>query len=121
MQRQASLLDGWCTKMSQRPQKTSASMAQDVFLDQMIKERCTVLVYLKSGISLHGLIESYDVFVIVLRGPSSEVVYKSAITTIRPSDRTKDQNGYVAPSIQRIERNHRPIVEVKRRRRSSGP
>ena len=107
--------------MRQRSQKTPASLAQDVFLDQMIKERCTILAYLKSGICLHGVIESYDNFVIALRGPSSEVVYKSAITTIRPSDRTKDQNGYEALSIQRNERNHRPIVEVKRRRRSSGP
>ena len=47
--------------------RTPEPAAQDAFLDQMIKDRCTVLVYLKSGIRLTGALDSFDTFVITLR------------------------------------------------------
>lgn len=87
-----STFDGWRTKGTTPSENARLIRVQEAFLDKMSTERCTVLAYLKSGIALHGVIEFYDTFVIMLRGSTSEVIYKSAISTIRPSDWTKNQN-----------------------------
>lgn len=59
---------------------------QDPYLNTMRKERIPVAVYLVNGIKLHGHIESFDAFVLVLRNNNiSQMVYKHAISTIVPS------------------------------------
>ncbi|MFT5013036.1 MAG: host factor-I protein [Patiriisocius sp.] len=62
---------------------------QDPFLNQLRKERIPVAIYLVSGIKLQGQIESFDQFVILLRNTVSQMIYKSAISTVVPSRNVK--------------------------------
>ncbi len=58
---------------------------QDPFLNALRKERVPVSVYLVSGIKLQGQIESFDQFVILLRNTVTQMIYKSAVSTVVPS------------------------------------
>ncbi|MAI41207.1 MAG: RNA chaperone Hfq [Candidatus Azotimanducaceae bacterium] len=58
---------------------------QDPFLNALRKERIPVSIYLVSGIKLQGEIESFDQFVVLLRNTVSQMIYKSAISTVVPS------------------------------------
>tara|TARA_B100000530_G_scaffold194785_1_gene123865 strand:+ start:189 stop:446 length:258 start_codon:yes stop_codon:yes gene_type:complete len=58
---------------------------QDPFLNALRKDRIPVSIYLISGIKLQGQIESFDQFVILLRSTVSQMIYKSAISTVVPS------------------------------------
>ena len=57
---------------------------QDPFLNALRKDRVPVSIYLVSGIKLQGQIESFDQFVILLRNSVSQMIYKSAISTVVP-------------------------------------
>jgi host factor-I protein len=48
-----------------------------------------VSIYLVSGIKLQGQIESFDQFVILLRNTVSQMIYKSAISTVVPARNVK--------------------------------
>ena len=58
---------------------------QDPFLNALRREKVPVSIYLVSGIKLQGQIESFDQFVILLRYSVSQMIYKSAISTVVPS------------------------------------
>ncbi len=58
---------------------------QDPFLNALRKERIPVAMYLVNGIKLQGQVESFDQFVILLRNTVSQMIYKSAISTVVPS------------------------------------
>ena len=58
---------------------------QESFLRELCKNQVPVSVYLVSGIKLHGQIEAYDQFVVLLKNSVSQMIYKSAISTIMPS------------------------------------
>ena len=62
---------------------------QDPFLNALHKDRIPVSIYLVSGIKLQGQIESFDQFVILLRNTVSQMIYKSAISTVVPSRNVK--------------------------------
>ena len=62
---------------------------QDPFLNTLRKERVPVSIFLVNGIKLQGEIESFDQFVILLRNTVSQMVYKSAISTVVPSKNVK--------------------------------
>ena len=62
---------------------------QDPFLNALRKDRIPVSIYLVSGIKLHGQIESFDQFVILLRNSVSQMIYKHAISTVVPSRNIK--------------------------------
>ena len=64
---------------------------QDSFLNALRKDRVPVSIFLVNGIKLQGQIESFDQFVILLRNTVSQMVYKSAISTIVPSRNVKIQ------------------------------
>ena len=64
---------------------------QDPFLNALRKDRVPVSIFLVNGIKLQGQIESFDQFVILLRNTVSQMVYKSAISTIVPSRNVKIQ------------------------------
>ena len=68
---------------------------QDPFLNALRKEKVPVSIYLVSGIKLQGQIESFDQFVILLRNSVSQMIYKSAISTVVPSRNEKipDEEG----------------------------
>ena len=58
---------------------------QDPYLNTLRKERLPVSIYLVNGIKLHGQIESFDQFVILLRNSVSQMVYKHAVSTVVPA------------------------------------
>ena len=62
---------------------------QDPFLNALRKDRIPVSIFLVSGIKLQGQIESFDQFVILLRNTVSQMIYKSAISTVVPSRNIK--------------------------------
>ena len=65
--------------------KNKINNLQEPYLNQLRKEKVPVSVYLVSGIKLQGQIESFDQFVILLRNSVSQMIYKSAISTVVPS------------------------------------
>ncbi|MDB3860965.1 RNA chaperone Hfq [Paracoccaceae bacterium] len=59
---------------------------QDVFLNQVRKEKNSVTVFLINGVKLQGVITWFDNFCLLLRRDGqSQLVYKHAISTIMPS------------------------------------
>ena len=61
------------------------SMLQDPFLNALRKDQVPVSVYLVNGIKLHGEIESFDQYVVMLRNSVCQMIYKHAISTIVPA------------------------------------
>ena len=60
---------------------------QDVFLEHLRDNNIDVTMFLVNGIKLVGRIERFDNFIVLLvRGNSSQVVYKHAISTIHPAE-----------------------------------
>ncbi len=59
---------------------------QDKFLNTLRRENIPVSIYLANGIKLQGQIESFDKFVVLLKGGQSmtQMVYKHAISTVVP-------------------------------------
>lgn len=62
---------------------------QDIFLNQMRKEKIPVTMYLVNGARITGTIKGFDNFVILMRQENQQLVYKHAISTIIP-DRPVD-------------------------------
>lgn len=64
-------------------------LLQDPFLNTLRKETVPVSIYLVNGIKLQGTIESFDQYVILLKGLQAgyivQLVYKHAISTIVPA------------------------------------
>ena len=58
---------------------------QDPFLNALRREKVPVSIYLVNGIKLHGQIDSFDQFVVLLRNSVNQMVYKHAISTVVPS------------------------------------
>jgi host factor-I protein len=60
---------------------------QDQFLNTLRRERMPVSVFLVNGIKLTGRVDSFDQFVIHLKGhdQAGQMVFKHAISTISPS------------------------------------
>ena len=65
----------------------SRNNLQDQFLNALRRERMQVSVFLVNGIKLTGRIDSFDQFVIHLKGHDQvgQMVFKHAISTISPS------------------------------------
>jgi len=60
---------------------------QDTFLNHVRKEKVSVTIFLVNGVKLSGMITWFDSFSVLLRRDSqSQLVYKSAISTIMPSE-----------------------------------
>lgn len=59
---------------------------QDGFLNVLRKEQVNVSIFLVSGIKLHGVIDSFDQYVVMLKGQVTQMVYKHAISTVVPSE-----------------------------------
>ena len=68
---------------------SKAQSLQEPFLNALRKERVQVAVYLVNGIKLQGQVDSFDQFVILLRGQVSQMVYKHAVSTIVPARNVK--------------------------------
>ncbi|MGL1920149.1 MAG: RNA chaperone Hfq [Hyphomicrobiales bacterium] len=59
---------------------------QDVFLNNVRKEKNPVTVFLVNGVKLQGIVTWFDNFSVLLRRDGhSQLVYKHAISTIMPA------------------------------------
>lgn len=60
---------------------------QDVFLNTLRKEHVHCSVFLVNGIKLVGKIESFDQYMVLLRGNDQAVqaIFKHAISTVSPA------------------------------------
>lgn len=59
---------------------------QDVFLNQVRKEKVPVTVFLTNGFQFKGIIKGFDGFTIILESDSKQnLVYKHAVSTIVPA------------------------------------
>ena len=58
---------------------------QDPFLNELRKEKIPVSVFLVNGIKLHGVVDSFDQYVLMLKNSVTQMVYKHAISTVVPS------------------------------------
>jgi len=59
---------------------------QNYFLEALIEEYAEVLIYLINGVRIYGQIDSYDLYVITLKGIERRTLYKHAISTIQKID-----------------------------------
>ena len=57
---------------------------QDIFLNQMRKEKIPVTMYLVNGARISGTIKGFENFVILIKQENQQLVYKHAISTIIP-------------------------------------
>ena len=59
---------------------------QDVFLNQLRKNKVFVTVFLLNGFQLKGHVQSYDNFTVLLESDGKQqLIYKHAISTFVPS------------------------------------
>ena len=59
---------------------------QDVFLNNVRKNKSPVTVFLVNGVKLQGIVTWFDNFCILLRRDGhSQLVYKHAISTVMPA------------------------------------
>ncbi len=59
---------------------------QDIFLDQVRRQKTPVTVYLTNGFQLKGLVRGFDSFTLILDCEDKQnLVYKHAISTIIPA------------------------------------
>jgi host factor-I protein len=70
---------------TKKPKPMQRRSLQDPFLSALHRERIPVSVFLVNGIKLHGEIEGFDQFVVLLRNTAMQAVYKHAISTIVPT------------------------------------
>ena len=69
---------------------------QDAFLNQLRREKVSLTVFLVNGFQMHGVINGYDSFVVILDSEGKQqMIYKHAISTIiplRPFDLTAEES-----------------------------
>lgn len=59
---------------------------QDVFLNQVRKDKITVVIYLTNGFQLKGNVRGFDNFIVILEAEGKQqMIYKHAISTIIPA------------------------------------
>ena len=59
---------------------------QDVFLNNVRKNKNTLTIFLVNGVKLTGVVSSFDNFCVLLkRDGHAQLVYKHAISTIMPN------------------------------------
>ena len=59
---------------------------QDLFLNQVRKEKVLVSIYLTNGFQHRGLVKGFDNYVVILENDGKQsLLYKHAIATITPS------------------------------------
>ena len=63
----------------------SNMILQDSFLGELKQEEVSVSIFLINGIKLHGVIDSFDDQVIMLKSTITQMVYKHAISTVVPA------------------------------------
>jgi host factor-I protein len=61
---------------------------QDIFLNQVRKERIAVTIFLTNGFRMTGIIKGFDNFAVIMETDGrQQFIYKHAISTISPEKR----------------------------------
>lgn len=67
---------------------------QDIFLNQVRREKTVVTMFLMNGFQMHGIVRGFDGFTVVLETDGKQqLIYKHAISTVvppRPIELEKD-------------------------------
>lgn len=59
---------------------------QDLFLNQVRKEKIVVTIYLSNGFQYRGIVKGFDNFVVLVETEGKQsLVYKHAISSINPT------------------------------------
>jgi len=59
---------------------------QDLFLNQLRRDRQTVTIFLVNGFQIKGIVRGFDNFTVVLEAEGrQQLIYKHAISTLIPS------------------------------------
>ena len=59
---------------------------QDLFLNQVRKEKVSVSIYLTNGFQFKGIVKGFDSFTVILDSENKQnLIYKHAISTIIPT------------------------------------
>ena len=62
-----------------------AQNLQDIFLNQVRRDRSVVTMFLMNGFQLHGIVRGFDGFTVVLESDGKQqLIYKHAISTVVP-------------------------------------
>jgi host factor-I protein len=72
---------------------------QDMFLNQVRKERISVTVYLMGGVQLRGQVRGFDAFTLLLDAPGkpTQLVYKHGIASIVPAQQFSNRDDQRRP------------------------
>lgn len=58
---------------------------QDVFLNQVRKEKIPVTMFLTNGFRINGKVKGFDSFVVIIESDGKQqLIYKHAVSTISP-------------------------------------
>ena len=55
---------------------------QDAYLGELKAQGSEIVIFLINGTKLIGILQDFDQFVILLKSPEAQLVYKHAISTI---------------------------------------
>jgi len=76
---------------------------QDLFLNQVRKEKISVSIYLTNGFQHRGVVKGFDNYAIMLENDGKQfLVYKHAVATITPSKPVKTMLGTEEQPIEFI-------------------
>jgi len=68
-----------------RPGMDKPRPLQDIFLNELRRQKVAVTVFLVNGVKLQGFVTWFDSFCVLLkRDDQTQLVYKHAISTIMP-------------------------------------
>lgn len=68
---------------------------QDVFLDNLCKEKVSTTIFLVNGVKLQGVITCYDKSSVLLRRDGhAQLVFKHAISTVMPNEPVQILEGF---------------------------
>jgi len=94
---------------------------QATYLNDLRKQRLTVMVYLVNGMKQIGMIESFDQHAVLLRqGTSTQLIYMHMIASIVPAAKAQaiPASIPVKPTVVRSEPKLVPVVTRKSPRRT---
>lgn len=58
---------------------------QESFLSRLRQDKVPVSVFLVNGIKLHGIIDDFDLSVLMLKNTVTQMVFKHSISTVVPA------------------------------------
>lgn len=76
---------------------------QDVFLNQVRKDKISVTIFLTNGYQFKGIVKGFDNFTVILESEGKQdLVYKHAISTVIPIRPVSILDGGAAPAKERV-------------------